>query len=130
MTALEIVTLADRPNGGLNIDTWHCARTGTTTAQLGAVPADRLLAIQINDGPAVAEDDLVDATLHHRLLPGEGDFDLTGCLRALSEAGSRAPLGVEVFSDELHSRGPEEAARLAGEAARRLLDAIGGEVAS
>ncbi len=24
-TALEIVDVADRPNGGLNIDTWHCA---------------------------------------------------------------------------------------------------------
>ena len=27
-TALEVVTLADRPNGGLNIDMWHCARHG------------------------------------------------------------------------------------------------------
>jgi sugar phosphate isomerase/epimerase len=130
VTALEIVTLADRPNGGLNIDTWHCARTGTTTAQLRAVPADRLLAIQIDDGPAVAEDDLVDATLHHRRLPGEGDFDLIGYLRALNDAGSAAPLGVEVFSDELHSLGAAEAARRAGDAARRLLDAIGAEVAS
>jgi sugar phosphate isomerase/epimerase len=29
-TAWEVVRLADRPNGGLNVDTWHCARTGTT----------------------------------------------------------------------------------------------------
>jgi sugar phosphate isomerase/epimerase len=129
VTALEIVTLADQSNGGLNIDTWHCARTGTTPAQLRAVPADRLLAIQIDDGPAVAEDDLVDATLHHRRLPGEGDFDLIGYLRALNDAGSRAPLGVEIFSDELHSLGADAAARLAGDAARRLLDATGGAVA-
>jgi sugar phosphate isomerase/epimerase len=129
VTALEIVTLADRPNGGLNIDTWHCARTGTTAAQLRAVPADRLLAIQIDDGPAVAEDDLVDATLHHRRLPGEGQFDLLGYLRALHDAGSMAPLGVEVFSDELHSLGADQAAQLAGDAVRRLLDVIGGEVA-
>ena len=126
-TALEIVDLADRPNGGLNIDTWHCARTGTTASQLRALPGDRVLAIQVDDGPAAAEDDLVDATLHHRRLPGEGDFDLVGYLRALKEIGSRAPIGVEVFSDELHALGAGAAARLAAEATRRLLDAVDGE---
>ncbi len=127
-TALEIVDLADRPNGGLIVDTWHCARTGTTAAQLSALPGARVLAIQIDDGPAVAEDDLVDATLHHRRLPGQGDFDLVGYLRALKETGTRAPIGVEVFSDEIHALGADVAARLAAEATRRLLDAVDGEV--
>jgi len=129
-TALEIVRLADRPNGGLNVDMWHCARTGTTPAQLRALPGDRVLAIQIDDGPAAAEDDLVDATLHHRRLPGEGEFDLTGYLGALVDTGTRAPMGVEIFSDELHARGPETAARLAADATRTLLDRVGRERAS
>jgi len=129
-TALEIVNLADRRNGGLNVDTWHCARTGTTADQLRALPGDRVLAIQVDDGPVVAEADLVDATLHHRRLPGEGDFELVGYLRALKEAGSRAPIGVEVFSDELHSLGADAAARLAAEATRRLLDSVDGGMGS
>ncbi len=37
-TAAEIVRRADRPNGGLNVDTWHCARTGTTPEELRALP--------------------------------------------------------------------------------------------
>ncbi len=69
-TALEVVTLADRPNGGLNIDTWHCARTGTDPDDLLVVPGERVLAVQIDDGPAEAEENLVEATLHQRLLPG------------------------------------------------------------
>lgn len=125
-TALEIVLLADRANGGLNIDTWHCARTGTTAAQLRALPGDRILAIQIDDGPAQAEDDLLDATLHHRLLPGQGDLDLVGYLRALGPTGSPAPIGVEVFSDELHALGPATAARRAADATRQLLADVGG----
>jgi sugar phosphate isomerase/epimerase len=128
--ALEIVGLADRRNGGLNIDTWHCARTGTTAAQLRALPGHRVLAVQISDGPSVAEDDLLDATLHHRRLPGAGDFDLTGYLRALTAAGSNAPIGVEVFSDDLHALGPEAAARCAAESTRRLLHDLDGEKAS
>jgi sugar phosphate isomerase/epimerase len=111
--ALEIVRLADRPNGGLQ-----------------GLPGEQVLAIQIDDGPAAAEDNLVDATLHHRRLPGDGDFDLVGYVAALRATGTLAPLGVEVFSDELHALGADEAARRAAVATRRLLDDVGGEETS
>ena len=124
-TAWKIVRTADRPNGGLNVDMWHCARTGTTVEDLLAVPGDRVLAIQLDDGPALAEDDLVEATLHDRLLPGEGAFDLVGYLSALRTIGAVAPIGIEVFSDDLHAHGPLEAARLAAEATRNVLEQVG-----
>ena len=80
-----------------------------------------MLAVQVDDGPGQPEDNLIEATLHDRLLPGAGDFDLTGYLGALRTIGARAPIGVEVFSDDLHRSGPAEAARLAAEATRTLL---------
>jgi sugar phosphate isomerase/epimerase len=120
-SALEVVTLADRRNGGLNIDTWHCARTATDAAALFDIPAERVLAVQIDDGPAEAEDNLVDATLHHRLLPGDGDFDLPGYIGTLRRIGVTAPMGVEIFSDELHALGPMDAARRSAEAMHRVL---------
>lgn len=123
-TALEVVTLAGRTNGGLNVDTWHCARTGTSAADLLAVPGDRVLAIQVDDGPARAEDNLIEATLHERLLPGAGAFDLVGYLGALRTIGAQAPIGVEVFSDELHELGAAAAARRAAEATRTLLSEV------
>jgi sugar phosphate isomerase/epimerase len=125
-TALEIVMLADRPNGGLNIDTWHCARTDTDAADLLAVPGDRVLAIQLDDGPAEAEENLIEATLHARLVPGEGAFDLQGYLAALQRIEASAPIGVEVFSDELHALGPAEAAQRAADATRALLADVAG----
>jgi hypothetical protein len=39
----------------------------------------------------------------------------------LREAGAVAPIGVEVFSDELHALDPTEAGRRAGTALRSLL---------
>jgi len=120
-TALAVVALADRPNGGLNVDMWHCARTGTSATDLLAVPGDRVLAVQVDDGPAEPEDDLVEATLHARLLPGDGAFDLVGYLQALRTIGVRAPIGVEVFSDDLHTLGPAEAARRAARSTRAVL---------
>jgi sugar phosphate isomerase/epimerase len=123
-TALEVVTLADRPNGGLNVDMWHCARTGTSADDLLAVPGDRVLAVQVDDGPEEPEDNLIEATLHDRLLPGEGGFDLLGYLGSLRAIGARAPVGIEVFSDELHASGPAEAAARAAQATRALLSEV------
>jgi sugar phosphate isomerase/epimerase len=61
--------------------------------------------------------------LHDRLLPGEGELDLTGYLGALGDIGVRCPVGVEVFSDKLHASGAPHAARAAADAARRVLGA-------
>jgi len=62
--------------------------------------------------------------LHNRLVPGEGAFDLAGYLRSLRSIGALAPIGVEVFSDDLHALGATEAARRAAEATRALLAEI------
>ncbi len=123
-TALEVVTLADRPNGGLNIDMWHCARTGTRAADLLRVSGHHVLALQVDDGPAEPEENLVEATLHERLLPGDGAFDLVGYLGALRAIGARAPVGVEVFSDALHAMGAAEAAAQAARATRAVLSEV------
>ncbi len=124
-TAVKIVTLAGRSNGGLNIDTWHCGRTGTTPEDLRRLDGERVFAIQLDDAPAQGEADLIDATLHHRLLPGHGALDLVGYLGALVDIEVHCPVGVEVFSDALHDSGPDGAARAAGHAARAVLEASG-----
>jgi sugar phosphate isomerase/epimerase len=120
-TAWEIARLADRPNGGIVVDAWHFFRAGADFDALKAVPGERVLNIQLDDGPAEGEDNLVHATLHDRLLPGDGEFDLATLIATLRAIDAVAPIGVEVFSDELHARGPTEAARAAGAATRRLL---------
>ncbi|MGO9875771.1 MAG: sugar phosphate isomerase/epimerase family protein [Acidimicrobiia bacterium] len=122
-TAWEIVRCADRPNGGIAIDAWHYFRSGADEQLLRDVPGDRVLGIQLDDGPRLAEADLLHATLHNRLLPGDGELDLAGMLGVLREIGAVAPVGVEVFSDDLHKHDPLEIGRQAGAAAKRLLAA-------
>jgi sugar phosphate isomerase/epimerase len=120
-TAWEIVRRADRPNGGLLIDSWHVFRSGSTLAELAAIPGDKVLYVQVDDAPADAEADLSDETQHRRLLPGDGSFDLVGLVRTLDAIGSTAPIGVEVFSDELAGRPVHEVARRCADATRTVL---------
>ena len=120
-TAWAIVRQADRPNGGITVDSWHFFRGDNTLDDLRAIPGSRVLGIQLDDGPADPEANLIEATLHDRRLPGDGDFELVGLIDVLRAIGTEAPVGVEVFSDELHALPPSDAARRAGDATRRLL---------
>ena len=102
-------------------DTWHHFRGRGKNERIRSVPGGRILALQINDAPREAEENLVDETLHRRLLPGEGDIDLVEILTLLDEVESPAPVGVEVFSDVLAGLPVRERARRAGDAARAVL---------
>ncbi len=48
-------------------------------------------------------DDLVDETVNHRRLPGEGEFDIPGYVTVCQDVGYGGPWGVEVLSEELRS---------------------------
>jgi sugar phosphate isomerase/epimerase len=122
-TAWEVVRGADRPNGGVAVDSWHWFRGGGDEAVLRSIPGERILGIQLSDGPAAAEPNLIHATLHERRLPGDGEFDLRALFSLLDEIGASAPIGLEVFSDDLHAMPPSEAAVRVADAARKLLSA-------
>jgi sugar phosphate isomerase/epimerase len=122
-TALTIVERTGCANATLMIDTWHTFRGPTDEAQLRSLPGARIGSVQINDAPAEPARDLVAETLNARLLPGEGAIPLPRWLRILDETGSRAPIGVEVFSTALDALPPVEVGRRCGAAARAVLAA-------
>jgi sugar phosphate isomerase/epimerase len=101
--ALELVQGADQPNGGLAIDTWHMAKLGIEPAEMGRIPLEYLTWVELSDGQRQNMDDLVDETVNHRRLPGEGEFDIPGYVEACRQAGYAGPWGVEVLSAELRS---------------------------
>jgi len=125
-SGFEIVRRAGRWNGGLLVDSWHLFRSGSTLAELARIPGECVLGVQIDDAPERAEADLADETQHRRLLPGQGSFDLVGLIRTLDRIGSRAPLGVEIFSDALATQPIEAVARTTAEATRRVVEAARG----
>jgi sugar phosphate isomerase/epimerase len=120
-TAWQIVGDADRPNGGILFDTWHFFRGSPDFDALDEVPGERILAVQVDDAHAEVTGSLWDDT-QHRLLPGDGSFDLPRVLRALVRQGGLRMVGPEVISPETAAMPPGDAARLAGERVRDLVD--------
>jgi sugar phosphate isomerase/epimerase len=120
--ASRVVAAAGRPNGGLCVDSWHHFRGRADDDLLRAVDPDRVVMIQLDDGPLAPQNpDFIADTVSNRLPPGEGEFDLTSFLRLLREMGVRAPISVEVLSDDLRARSAAEVAVLLGEATRRVI---------
>jgi 4-hydroxyphenylpyruvate dioxygenase len=120
-TAWEVVRTAGRPNGGLVFDTWHYFRGARDDRLLEQIPGERIFALQISDALAEPKGSLLNDTLRHRRLPGEGTFDLAAVLPIVARKHGLAPWGVEVLSEELWRLSPEEVGRRSGEALRRTL---------
>ncbi|MGD9527113.1 sugar phosphate isomerase/epimerase family protein [Pseudonocardia sp.] len=125
-TAWQVVRDAGRPNGALLVDVWHWARAGTTAADLAAVPAERIVAVQLCDVRAEPMAQARAESLGHRLPPGQGFGDAVGMVRALARHGV-APriVAVEVISDAQVARGVRAAALVSADAARDVLRRAG-----
>jgi sugar phosphate isomerase/epimerase len=102
-TALELVQGAGRPNGGLAIDTWHMSKLKIAPEELDRIPAEYLSWVELSDGQFEDLEDTLDEVINRRRLPGEGEFDIPGYVRALQTAGYPGPWGVEVLSEDLRA---------------------------
>ena len=116
----DIVRTADRPNGGLLFDTWHFFRSTPDLELLERIPGERIFSVQVSDAAAESLPDIRQDT-QHRLLPGDGVFDLVGVMAALHRIGALKWVGPEVISPELAAKPPTIAAQLADSRTRALV---------
>jgi sugar phosphate isomerase/epimerase len=119
--AWTIVGAADRPNGGLVFDTWHFFRGEPDFAQLRNVPGERIFQVQIDDATRVPSGELRHET-QRRLLPGDGELDLTAVIDVLHRSGGLRWVGPEVINPELAAMAPTDAARVALARSRAVLE--------
>jgi sugar phosphate isomerase/epimerase len=63
--------------------------------------------------------------MHHRLLPGEGEMDVTGFMRTLREMGVDACVGLEVYRPDFEARSTDDVMALLMRATKRTLDCSG-----
>ncbi len=106
--ALTMVEGAGAKNGGIAFDLWHIVKLGIPYAEVGRIPLQYFLSVEINDGTFAAPWSLHEDTINHRRLCGEGEFDIKSFLDCVQKAGYQGPYGIEVLSAELRQKPLEE----------------------
>ncbi len=109
-------------NVGLLVDSFHCHTAGTTWQHLAEIPAEKIVLTHLNDAPRVPVGEVQDG---QRVLPGNGGIDLVGFLHALRSTGYNGPMSLEVFNQQLREMPAPQAAALAWQATKRVLQAAG-----
>jgi Xylose isomerase-like TIM barrel len=98
---------------GVAIDSWHFFRGDSTWEQLERVPLDRIAYVQFADAPLPVSENGMNETMHRRVMPGDGTFELGRFASTLLERGWAGLVSVEVLSAELRELPVPDFARLA-----------------
>jgi sugar phosphate isomerase/epimerase len=118
----DLIRAAGHPGVGLLIDAWHVFRAGTTLDELHAVLSpDLVFGVELDDAAAEMVGSMFEDTVHHRLLCGEGAFDLRGLVTALRANGFDGPWGVEILSSTFRKLPVDQALTAAAASALTVL---------
>ena len=118
-TGAEVVKLADHPNCGLLLDAYHLERSGNGGRGFESYPPEKIFAFQYSDvpsGPPAAAKRPTD-----RLPPGKGIVRWKEVFQLLLKKNYQGYLSYEAPNPDYWSRPPEEVARDAVVATRKLL---------
>jgi sugar phosphate isomerase/epimerase len=113
-SALEVIDGIE--NTGVVIDTWHMSKLGIAPDDLKRISLPYLTWVELSDGKFEWMEDHIEETTKYRKLPGEGEFDIRGYIRAAQDMGYEDAWGIEVLSDELRAEPIDEMYRHAFEA--------------
>lgn len=121
--AWRIVQLADHPNVGVCLDSFHVLSRRHDPSAIEQIPGDKIFYLQLADAPALSMD-VLSWSRHHRLFPGEGSFDLAAFVRHTLAAGYDGPWSLEVFNDTFRQTDPGHTAVHALRSLRWLGDQV------
>lgn len=121
--AWEVVRRADHPNVGLILDSFHTLGRRIDPDTIRRIPGDRIFFVQLADAPAI-EMDLLYWSRHFRNMPGEGDLDVTGFMRAVMATGYSGPLSLEIFNDQFRAGLPRLVAADGHRSLIALMDSV------
>ncbi len=121
----EVVALAGHPSCGLLFDAYHLERSGGGGRGFEDVAPDEIFAFQYSDVPAGPPAAVKRPT--DRLPPGKGRVRWHDVFQVLREKNYQGYLSYEAPNPDTWSRPPEEVAREAVEATRRLLAEVEGQ---
>ncbi|PHR17814.1 MAG: 3-keto-5-aminohexanoate cleavage protein [Hoeflea sp.] len=104
--AWEIVRRADHANVGIILDSFHTLARKIDPESIRSIPGDKIFFVQLADAPQI-DMDLLYWSRHFRNMPGEGDLDVYGFMRAVAATGYEGTLSLEIFNDQFRGGSPK-----------------------
>jgi 4-hydroxyphenylpyruvate dioxygenase len=101
----RIVQAADHPRIGQCLDSFHVLSRNWSTEPLERLSADKIFFVQLADAPRL-DMDVLSWSRHHRVFPGEGNFDLLDFLGRILSTGYDGPVSLEIFNDTFRQADP------------------------
>lgn len=134
VAARDLVELADMPNLGLGIDSFHLIAAGTSPEEIESLAPDGIFLVQLSDfmwreAPTFEERKATARTF--RVFPGEGVHDeaIVEIVRRLDRIGYRGDWSFEVFNEDYRQLPPEMVCRRARASAEWLARDVLGRTA-
>ncbi|WP_099864298.1 bifunctional sugar phosphate isomerase/epimerase/4-hydroxyphenylpyruvate dioxygenase family protein [Pararhizobium haloflavum] len=121
--AWEIVRRTDHPAIGIILDSFHTLARGIDVETIRSIPGDRIFIVQLADAPRI-DMDLLYWSRHFRNMPGEGDLDVAGFMRAVAATGYDGALSLEIFNDQFRGGSPRSIAVDGRRSLVALMDAV------
>ncbi|UTW05984.1 TIM barrel protein [Pseudomonas benzenivorans] len=113
--------IGNDPDCGIYLDTWHVNHISTITYDdIAALKPGNIVAVELDDGfvpepelqhvfNEVGSPGFIEQTVNLRRIPGDGNFDVVGFIKAVKASGYTGPWGNEILSEE-YRRLPKEIA--------------------
>lgn len=114
---------ADHAHIGLILDSFHTLGRKVDPDTIRRIPGDKIFFVQLADAPAI-EMDLLYWSRHFRNMPGEGDLDVTGFMRAVTATGYAGPISLEIFNDQFRAGVPRLVATDGHRSLISLMDSV------
>lgn len=108
--AWEVVRRAEHDNVGLILDSFHTLGRKIDPDTIRRIPGDKIFFVQLADAPAI-DMDLLYWSRHFRCMPGEGDLDVVGFMRAVMATGYAGPISLEIFNDQFRGGSTRQVAQ-------------------
>jgi len=106
--AFRIVERANNPHLGLILDSFHTLVRREDWSSLADLPANRIFFVQLGDAPAL-DLDALSLRRNHPRMPGQGDLDVAGFLRAVLATGYTGTVSLEIFNEKTLESAPATA---------------------
>jgi 4-hydroxyphenylpyruvate dioxygenase len=121
--AWQVIKIADHPQVGMMLDSFHIYALGLPLDGIDAISADKVFLVEIADLPGTSLAP-IEISRHYRLFPGEGIAPIDEFLRRVHGIGYKGCLSVEIFNAHYFASVPHEVAARAMRATAEALNRL------